>query len=98
MYSEPYWISLILKSKPIITLTFVWAYAENILIPVRIKLKVRRAYFSSNDTKGTVIKVVSIVYLSDSVTRFTVDSIAVDPPEDEETFPFAIVSSFENRK
>lgn len=65
---------------------------------MRIKLKVRRAYFSSNDTKGTVIKVVSIVYLSDSVTRFTVDSIAVDPPEDEETFPFAIVSSFENRK
>lgn len=61
--------------------------------------EVRRAYFSSsNDTKGTVIKVDGIFYLSDSVTRFTVDSIAVDPPEDEETFPFAIVSSFENRK
>ena len=43
MYSEPYWISLILKSKPIITLTFVWAYAENILIPVRIKLKASKA-------------------------------------------------------
>lgn len=61
--------------------------------------EVRRAYFSSsNDTKGTVIKVDSTFYLSDSVTRFTVDLIAVDPPEDEETFPFAIVSSFENRK